>query len=111
MAESALEAEFALQLRAAKLTDGLAREYRFMPGRRYRFDFCWPEKMLAIELQGGIWTGGRHTRGNGYESDCLKTLEAVLLGWRVIPATPSMVKSGALLNAVDALIGDERGTN
>lgn len=111
MSESPLEAEFALQLRAARLTDGLAREYRFMPGRRYRFDFCWPEKMLAIELNGGIWTGGRHTRGKGYESDCLKTLEAVLLGWRVIPATPSMVKGGTLLNAVATLIGGKCGTN
>lgn len=109
VAESDLESEFALQLRAAKLTAGLVREHRFHPVRKWRFDFAWPDKKLAVEIEGGHWVGGRHTRGTGFESDCQKYLEAVMMGWRVLRATGSMVKSGALLNAVDALIGEEHG--
>lgn len=107
MAESTLEAEFALQLRAAKLDNGMVREFRFHDTRKWRFDFAWPDIKLAVEIQGGIWLGGRgaHTSAKGVARDSEKLLEAVMLGWRVIPATPSMVKSGALLNAVDALIG------
>lgn len=105
MAESALEAEFAMQLRAAKLAAGVVREHRFHPVRRWRFDFAWPDHKVAVEIEGGTWTGGRHTRGGGFEADAEKYLEALMLGWRVIRAPGSMVKSGVALNAVDALIG------
>lgn len=105
MSESTLEAEFALQLRAAKLTDGLEREYRFHEKRRWRFDFCWPAHKLAVEAEGGVFSNGRHTRGAGYTADLEKYNEAVMLGWRVLRFTGSMIKSGVALNAVDALIG------
>lgn len=62
-------------------------EYRFAPPRRWRFDFAWPDHRLAVELEGGVWTGGRHTRASGYIADCDKYNAAVLAGWRVLRYT------------------------
>jgi very-short-patch-repair endonuclease len=76
------------------------REYRFMPPRRYRFDFAWPDKKIALEVEGGTWTNGRHTRGKGYESDCEKYDEAALLGWKVLRFTTNMVRDGRAINFI-----------
>lgn len=63
-------------------------EYRFHPTRRWRFDIAWPDKMLAIEIEGGAWIAGRHNRPAGYIKDMDKYNEAALLGWRVLRYTP-----------------------
>lgn len=67
------------------------REYRFHRDRKWRFDFAYPAIRLAIEVEGGIWSGGRHTRGSGFEADCEKYNEAAAAGWRVIRFTPGMI--------------------
>lgn len=72
------------------------REYRFQPPRRWRFDLAWPEQKIAIELEGGIWTGGRHTRGKGFEADCEKYNMAALMGWRVLRYTSTMLERDPL---------------
>src|SRR5579875_2148816 len=76
------------------------REYRFEEhrgpsGRRafYRFDFAWPEKKIAVECEGGHWTGGRHVRGYGFEKDCRKYNRAALLGWKVLRFTSAMIRN------------------
>ena len=73
---------------------GVVSEYRFHPTRRWRFDYCWPNKKVALEVEGGTWVGGRHVTGKGYENDCEKYSEAAILGWKVIRATTSMLKDG-----------------
>ncbi|TNI98299.1 hypothetical protein [Aeromonas veronii] len=73
-----------------------ATELVFHPKRRWRLDFAWPTHMIAIEIHGGIHSGGRHTRGKGFVEDRAKMNEARLLGWTVIEATPEHVKSGQL---------------
>lgn len=83
-----------LQLRALKLP-APEREYRFAPPRRWRFDFCYPGRMLAIEVEGGTWIGGRHGRGTGYANDLEKYNQAVVMGWRVLRYTTDQVVSGA----------------
>lgn len=60
------------------------REYRFHPVRKWRFDFAYPDKKIAVECEGGVWTRGRHTRGMGFIQDCEKYNEATLMGWRVL---------------------------
>lgn len=67
------------------------REYRFHHERKWRFDFAYPDKLLAIEVEGGTWSGGRHTRGSGFEKDCEKYNAAALRGWRVLRFTPKMI--------------------
>lgn len=69
------------------------REYRFCE-RRWRFDYAWVEKRLALEIEGGGWVNGRHHRPKGYEADLEKYNRATVLGWRVIRATPQMMKRG-----------------
>jgi very-short-patch-repair endonuclease len=63
------------------------KEYRFHPTRKFRFDYAFPDKKLAIEIEGGIWIRGRHTRPIGYAKDCEKYNIAALMGWRVIRVT------------------------
>ncbi len=70
------------------------REYLFHRKRKWRFDLAWPELLIAVEVEGGIWTGGRHVRGEGYEADCEKYNEAQLAGWMVLRFTPGMIKKG-----------------
>lgn len=62
-------------------------EYRFHPERRWRFDFAYPDLKIAVEAEGGIFTGGAHTRGAHYAKDCEKYNQATLLGWRVFRYT------------------------
>ncbi len=66
----------------------------FHPARKWRFDFCYmlPHK-VAIEVDGGTWSGGRHVRGGGYAGDAEKMNEAAIAGWRVLHLTAAMVKS------------------
>lgn len=58
-------------------------EYRFHPKRRWRFDFALPEHMVAIEIEGGVHSNGRHTRGSGFTADCEKYNTAAAMGWKV----------------------------
>lgn len=71
-------------------------ELLFHPKRKWRFDFAWEEQKLALEIHGGIHSGGRHTRGPGFVEDRAKMNEAVLLGWTVLEVTPEHIKSGQL---------------
>ena len=71
-------------------------EFRFHPTRKWRFDFAYPEKKIAIEIEGGVWTGGAHTRGKHFESDCEKYNAATLLGWRALRFTGGMVERGEI---------------
>lgn len=74
------------------------REYRFHPVRRWRFDLCWPDKgLVALEVEGGIWNNGRHTRGLGFLKDMEKYNAATMMGWRVFRVTPQQIKEGVAL--------------
>lgn len=63
-------------------------ELVFAPPRKWRFDFAWVGQCVALEVEGGIWTGGRHTRGSGFTKDMEKYNEAAARGWRVIRVAP-----------------------
>lgn len=69
-------------------------EYRFHPTRRWRFDWCWPERKIALEIEGGVWTKGRHTRGKGFMGDMAKYNAAALQGYRVFRCTPNQIHIG-----------------
>lgn len=88
-----------VQLRALGLPDA-DREWRFHPARRWRFDLAWPERKVAVEIQGGLFSNGRHARGAGISSDYEKGAAATLLGWRVFWVTPHQIKMGQAANWV-----------
>jgi hypothetical protein len=59
--------------------------------RDWRFDRAHLASKVAIELDGGTWTNGRHSRGAGFSEDCRKINSAQLLGWRVFRFTSDML--------------------
>lgn len=69
-------------------------------GRDWAFDFAYPACGLAIEVEGGVWSGGRHVRGKGYEGDCEKYSVASLLGWVLVRVTPGMINDGTALHLI-----------
>ena len=92
-------ATLALHMRADKI--GFTPEYAFAKsiGRKWRFDFALA-KGFAVEIDGGIWTQGRHSRGAGMEADFEKLNAAVLLGWRVLRFSTGMVKDGTAISVI-----------
>jgi hypothetical protein len=82
------------------------REVRFHPSRKWRFDYGWRDRRLALEVEGAVWVQGRHTRGSGYVKDCEKYSEAAILGWRILRCTPQQVASGAALALVQRALGE-----
>jgi hypothetical protein len=80
------------------------REYRFHGTRRWKFDFAWPDYLVAAEVEGGIWIRGRHVRGAGFERDVEKRNAAVMAGWRVLHFTPRQVKSEAAVGEIETLL-------
>lgn len=69
-------------------------ELVFAPPRRWRFDYAWSAKKIAVEIEGGVWSGGRHTRGSGFVKDMEKYNAAGRLGWRVFRFTPQQLSKG-----------------
>jgi hypothetical protein len=66
-------------------------ELKFHPERKWRFDYAFPDRMIAIEIEGGAFTKGRHTRGPGFIKDMEKYNAAVVLGWKLLRYIPSNV--------------------
>lgn len=62
-------------------------EWRFHGVRKWRFDFAWPARKVAIEIEGGVterWNRrGRHLRAPGYQTDLDKYNAALAMGWHV----------------------------
>ena len=66
-------------------------EYRFHSARKWRADYAWPLQRVLVEIDGGAWSGGRHTRGAGFIADMEKLNAAALLGYAVLRYTPQQL--------------------
>jgi hypothetical protein len=75
-------------------------EYKAIEGRRFRWDFAWPEQKLLVECQGAIWVRGGHSTGVGITRDAEKINIATLNGWRTLIFTAEHIKSGQALEWV-----------
>lgn len=96
---SDLESTLAWQVRV----DGLPapeQEYRFDDNRRWRFDFAWPDCRVAVEVNGGEWSAGRHNRAGGMAADYEKLNAAVIAGWRVLQFTGGQVRDGVAVETI-----------
>jgi very-short-patch-repair endonuclease len=69
----------------------LVIEYRFHAARQWRADYAHIGARVLIELEGGVWSGGRHNRGQGYINDCQKYNAATALGWSVFRLATGMI--------------------
>jgi hypothetical protein len=76
------------------------REYKFDPTRQWRIDLAWPNKLVGVEVQGGIWISGAHTRGSGILLDSEKSLAASSQGWRLIPVVPEFITDNTAVRGI-----------
>jgi len=67
------------------------KEYKFHKTRRWRIDFAWPDIKLAIEIEGGIFTKGRHTRATGFLGDIVKYNSLQESGWALLRYPPNAI--------------------
>lgn len=77
-----------------------AAEYQFHPTRKWRADFAWIAERVAMEVDGAIWVGGRHTRGSGWMKDAEKRRAYAALGFLVVPVTPDDLVKGKWVDDV-----------
>jgi very-short-patch-repair endonuclease len=92
------ESVMALHLRTASIP--FVMEFKFCPSRKWRSDFHISNSRVLIEVEGGTWSGGRHTRGKGYQNDCEKYSWAAAHGWVVLRFTTAQVKSGLAIEHI-----------
>jgi very-short-patch-repair endonuclease len=69
----------------------LSPEFRFHKERKWRFDYCHERTRVAIELDGGIFSKGRHTTAKGFQGDCDKFNAAAEDGFYVFRLATGMV--------------------
>lgn len=70
-------------------------ELLFDPVRKWRFDFAWPAQKVALEIDGGLFSEGAHTRGLALIKQMEKQNAAVLAGWRILRYTPQQLTKAA----------------
>lgn len=80
------------------------KEFKFHPIRKWRFDYAIPDHKIALEVEGGVWTGGRHTSSVGFMKDMEKYNTATLMGWRVFRTTPDELYRLKTLNLLKTAI-------
>ena len=114
---SSAEILLAVQLEQAGIP--FEREYRFDPSRKWRADFYLNGHSLLglkysefgpllVEIDGGAFIAGRHSRGTGLAQDAEKQSAAAILGYRVIRCTPAQVEDGRALSWIRQALGMEQ---
>lgn len=81
------------------------QEFQFNPERKWRADFHLIGTKILIEVEGGVWSNGRHTRGKGYIADMEKYNSATALGYSVYRYSTEQVKSGKAIDEIRRLTG------
>lgn len=71
-------------------------ELRLIPGRKFQCDLVWQSARLVVEVNGGAFIGGRHSRGMGQIKDWEKLNLLTLAGWRILQVSPKGVTDGTL---------------
>jgi very-short-patch-repair endonuclease len=95
--DSNAENQLAFQLKAAK-APLFERQFKIILGRRFKADFYFPVARLIVEVDGGGWIHGRHSRGAGMERDCEKSALIAAMPARLLRVTPKHVEDGRALN-------------
>lgn len=99
------ETVLATHLKACKIS--FEQEYKFHPERKWRADFLITGTKILIEVEGGIWSGGRHTRGKGYIGDMEKYNFAAMMGFTVLRFSTEQVKAGVAIKQIEQLVGEK----
>ena len=83
------------------------REFRFHPKRQWRADFAWPEQMILLEVEGGVWIQGRHNSAPGFMKDIEKYNQAALLGYRLLRFPPEQLHSPDTIKLIKQAVNSE----
>lgn len=94
----------AVMCRLAGLVEPV-REHKFCLTRKWRIDLAWPEEKLAVEIEGGIWSRGRHIRPKGFLGDLEKYNSLCIAGWALLRVTPQQVRTGEALSLIERWFG------
>ena len=80
------------------------REHHFHDTRKWRFDIAFPAVKLAIEIDGGLFVDGGHSRGRARINDMERDIAANLLGWLVVRMPPEWIRPGTALANIERLV-------
>jgi very-short-patch-repair endonuclease len=97
--KSELEKRFLLYWKKTGIP--IATQYPFHPTRQFRFDFAFPERKIAIEIQG---YGMGHASYVSMAKDYERHNEATQLGWSIYYFMGIHIKEEAVHKTIDYLI-------
>jgi hypothetical protein len=100
-----LEAKVARQFSMANLPAWEPHFY-FCPGRRWNFDFAWPDCKVACEINGGTFLPAKHGHTNGahLHGEYEKLNAGQTMGWIVLQFDTKHVSANEVVTGVfDAL--------
>lgn len=64
--------------------EGWIQEFRFDSVRKFKFDYGNLKLKIAVEIEGGIYTGTGHAKTGRYLKDMEKYNMAILRGWLLL---------------------------
>jgi very-short-patch-repair endonuclease len=92
--EVSAEDQLAFQLASIPEQPQFIRQYRIHPDRKFVADFFFSQGPLVVEIDGGGYINGRHSRGQGIENDAEKSALIAAMPARLIRVTPKHVENG-----------------
>ena len=79
--------------------NGWVQQFQYLPTRKFKADFAWPDKKLALECDGMV-----HRIKERFEADVERHNELLMAGWRVFRVTGKMVRDGRAIELVRKII-------
>ena len=101
-----LEGEFAARWACLFPDLKFEREVQFHPVRKFRFDFCFAEAKVAVEISGQLYRPGAHSTGKGIERDYFKLnlAQSHPNNWIVFQLSAAMARDEAQLRQIAATV-------
>ena len=96
--------ELMFEEQVKELKTPYATQYKFSDDRKWTCDFYLPKYKLLVEIEGGVWIMGRHSRGAGFVKDCEKYNTAVCKGYSVMRMPTQWVKNNIAIGYVKMFI-------
>lgn len=83
-------------------------EYQFHPKRKWRIDYAWPDRRLAVEVEGGIYNRGRHVRPVGFLGDVEKYNALTMAGWALLRFTWKQMQNGEAIDLIQEFLEERQ---
>ena len=103
MTTSSLELKFDFLWNQLYPNIDLETEVKLIPKRRFRFDYVHHPSKTAIEVNGGNYIRGRHTRASGLENEYEKIRLAAKLGYQTIIISGSQINEEVFNDIIEII--------